>query len=1529
MIYTFYSYKGGVGRSMAVANMAELLCKKGLSVLIIDWDLEAPGLERYFPIPIKEALAHEGLMDMLLSYKHSMAQPPDPELVHSNVLFAKAKQEESVAAAAALQHDEASLASELRAADDAPLPIDTDSSTLEVGPEFAPALPEIRKYIFDLPAAAGSKGKLSLMTAGRRDGENFALYADTVRTFDWQDFYRNWDGELFFDWFREQLLDVCKFNVVLLDSRTGVTEMGGVCTYHLADAVVMFCAPNQQNITGTSEMATNFTSDKVTALRPERPLRVVIVPSRVEDRAEAISLDQFKSSFIDKFERYAKVFESLAQGGDSGESEKDGEIFWKLKIPHVPFFAFNEIVAVREKKGKAGSEDMVRAFDSLAQRMAELAPPSSKINQLIKQKKRQFDVYLSYATPDLQSIQFLAKKLKDEGINPYVSHDELVAGHDWIDELNSVLDQSHICAFIVGKDGLSRFQLQQLTYLEERLDKGEVRVFPILLPGAEPGHLPPTLLRRVAVIFESALDDPQALRQLMRGIRGGTFEPKQTTSFIDEASPFRGFSPYYEEHAQLFFGREKFVERMIESLRGSPLVAVVGKSGCGKTSVVNAGLIPRLHEGAISGSERWLIANFKPADKPFKALAHALLPFLSGLDEASAITDGLIKLDDPNNLSSGNPMLAISKVINREPPPTRVLLVIDQLEDFFRLCKDEALRERFLKELISLIDSGSVSVVLTLRSDAYVAALKHEPLAEFLRGSTLELNPMTREELLSAMIEPARKRNVEFEHGLPERIHNDLGNEPGNLPLLALTLNEMWGRRQQETLTNAAYSEIGGVQGCFVRHVEAAYNNLSSEKQKIARRILMRLAPASRSHSYTPHRRLTFAELSKDQEKARAAVNALADARIVVTGSEEGNETVELAYGDLLNNWGSLKLWLEVDRGFLSWRQRLQSAIDEWVLTDKDSGALLDGASLREAQRWLETRGDDLSDPEREYIEASAAFKKKTIFQAVGVLLAVLVLTLLAWLIISWIQSRERSILHSRQLAAAANAQLNKDPELSVLLAAEAARVRDTDEARAALKHALSESRLRATFDLAVSPPQASSSTSSRRPLSAIFSFDGKLILGGSTNGVANIWDSNSRTLVSEIRENNEFYDVLFSPDAKQVLVLTRNIEPSGFISSYEARLFEATSGKSTTSFRMDSLPRSYSFSPDGEFILIASFFKLTLWNASSGMPVYDKPFGSSDDGSVSNSTFSPDGKLIATVGSNGLAQLWETLSGKSLISLRGHKGMVLNIAFSADGKLVATAGADKTVKVWETGTGRLVQDLKDYPGLVSQVKFSPDGKYLVTSYYVLREATGSIAQFHTRVWETSNWKQHLYDLQLDPNTYRTPVISPNSKLMAMPRANTVALVNLSDGVTLFSLRGHSDSVASVVFSPDGESLLTAGKDMTVRLWDISSEQNKLPDSLPELLSMFCTRVSANMNKDEWAQYTSHKTYAETCPGLPTRHETGAPIPAFSPIPPQSLTGSNSAPTAGERIPEQAPANQQQRLINTMPNRSAGRAPLR
>ncbi|MBK7919069.1 MAG: hypothetical protein IPJ94_22965 [Chloroflexi bacterium] len=322
MIFTFYSYKGGVGRSMALANVAEFFYQNGLNVLIVDWDLEAPGLERFFPVNHQEVLRRDGVIDMLLDYKERMTKK--------------------------LELDEKG---------EFPFLKPTSDLTIDLHPH---------------PEKKTEDCSLRLLTAGNRSTAEFVNYAHAVITFDWQDFYENWKGEQYFEWLRQQLIAAA--DIVLIDSRTGVTEMGGGCTYQLADVVVMFCGTNDQNLNGTREMAERFTHESVGEARGGRPLQVIIVPSRVEKFGAADSFNDFQEKFKE-FDESEKTFPLLVKDALVTGTLLEGVTgsLWDLMIPYIPAFSFKESVIMVGPDADGLAKDLIIPYRRLAKSMASLS----------------------------------------------------------------------------------------------------------------------------------------------------------------------------------------------------------------------------------------------------------------------------------------------------------------------------------------------------------------------------------------------------------------------------------------------------------------------------------------------------------------------------------------------------------------------------------------------------------------------------------------------------------------------------------------------------------------------------------------------------------------------------------------------------------------------------------------------------------------------------------------------------------------------------------------------------------------------------------------------------------------------------------------------------------------------------------------------------------------------------------------------------------------------------------------------------
>ncbi|MGH9765614.1 MAG: eIF2A-related protein, partial [Blastocatellia bacterium] len=306
---------------------------------------------------------------------------------------------------------------------------------------------------------------------------------------------------------------------------------------------------------------------------------------------------------------------------------------------------------------------------------------------------------------------------------------------------------------------------------------------------------------------------------------------------------------------------------------------------------------------------------------------------------------------------------------------THLLLVIDQFEELYTLCRDIDERNRFLDSLLEIVSAPSrrpdvnFKLLVTLRADFFGHALSYRPFADAFQHADLKLGPMTRLELQDAINKPAQKLNVQIEEGLTERLLSAVSQEPGNLPLLEFALTQLWSRPTNGKLTHAAYDAIGGVEQALADYAEEVYSRLSEAEQGQTEQLFVQLVrPGERTED--TRRRSTKDEVAEENWDL---VTYLSDARLVVSGRDEitGEETVEVAHEALIRGWKRLRDWMESDREFRIWQERLRAALRQWETSRKDEGALLRGVLLAEAEKWIAQRPKAVQQGERAFIQAS------------------------------------------------------------------------------------------------------------------------------------------------------------------------------------------------------------------------------------------------------------------------------------------------------------------------------------------------------------------------------------------------------------------------------------------------------------------------------------------------------------------------------------------------------------------------------
>lgn len=585
-----------------------------------------------------------------------------------------------------------------------------------------------------------------------------------------------------------------------------------------------------------------------------------------------------------------------------------------------------------------------------------------------------YDVFLSYNTRDRASVERIAYALRERGLAAFLDRWYLLAGRPWPIVLEEALGSCRAVAVLVGPSGMGDWQQREMYLAVSRQTRDlSFPVIPVLLPGADPAL--GLLSLNTWIDLRDGLAEAWSMDALAAAIQGrlpGVEEQVSSSQTLHAICPFRGLRPFREEDAPFFCGRETVTRRLLLALGGRSLVAVVGNSGSGKSSVVRAGLASAVRQG--EEGRVWDIITLVPGDRPLHALAAGLVPLLDpDLPEtrrlvetselASYLAEGKIQLRD-----------IVERILARQAGTDRLLLFVDQWEELYTLVPDERSISRFIHEILDAAEKSPLSVVLTLRGDFYGRAIAHHHLADRFEGAVINIGSMTREELREAMETPARKVGLTFEPGLVERILGELEREPGHLPLLEFVLTELWEKRSGGRLLHGAYDQMGTLRGAIAHRADSVVQRLPHPEADVRRLFLQLVRPGEGTGD--TRRRAPLADIGAEK---LGIVKALADARLVVTGRDSvtGEEMIEVAHEALIHNWAQLRKWLDEDRGFLFWRHRLRSALAEWKPGGQDDGVLLRGSRLLEAEGWLAERAGDLTSAERDFIAESRVQRDK------------------------------------------------------------------------------------------------------------------------------------------------------------------------------------------------------------------------------------------------------------------------------------------------------------------------------------------------------------------------------------------------------------------------------------------------------------------------------------------------------------------------------------------------------------------------
>ncbi|MDQ3154558.1 MAG: helix-turn-helix domain-containing protein [Actinomycetota bacterium] len=948
-------------------------------------------------------------------------------------------------------------------------------------------------------------------------------------------------------------------------------------------------------------------------------------------------------------------------------------------------------------------------------------------------------------------------------------------------------------------------------------------------------HLPPVHPRRVLpdILAVCEVTDPAevelwqaALARVRRSARAGS----------DTAAPYRGLSRFERDDADWFFGREDHVARLVAAVQDGAgqgaALAVLGASGSGKSSLLQAGLVPAL-------GERWRVALTSPA-QPVPELPYGEGP---------------------------------------------LLVLVDQFEELFSAVDDEASRRAYVDWVMGLPSAGVV-VVLGLRADFFAKALRYPTLVEVLRDGQHLVGPMSREQVVRTITGPAARAGVAVEDGLLDLLLRDLApalrdgagdaaHEAGALPLLSHALLQTWTRGSRRTLAIADYVGAGGIEGAVAATAEAGYRALGPAQRESAKSIFLRLVHIGEGTADT-RRRVGVDEFLDEHDQSHSVgetdighvLDVFVEQRLITADLD----TVEITHEALLSAWPRLRAWLDEDREDLLTHRRLTAAAQQWRAAGDDPATAYRGVLLERALALRDTARHPLSPVEREFLAHSEeqasrerARRRRGTRRLRRLTAALAVLVVLAGVLgVDAVRQRaasetQRDLAVSRLLALRANTLLETDPALAGQLAVAAFRTAPTVEARSAV---LSATRF-PTVSRLLGPQGVVQSVATAA--------DGELIAATGTDRRVWLWhrDPEGRYTRGQPLTGpaGELYAVAVSPDGRRLVAagaegvlhrwdLTDPQQPTPVLSplsgptapvhalafspngqvlaagsfDHRVHLFATTdTARPRQELDLGAEVHAVRFSPDGMRLAAAgSGGAARIWPTThlSG-PGTDLPGASLAARAVA---FSPDGRTAALANSDRTTQLWDVTDPTRPVSsptkLVGHGSWVNAVAFSPDGQTVATGSSDNTVRLWDRPTAA-VRSVLPHPGPVTALSYAERGRVLITA-----AGDGVV-----RVWRVPG-----PSLTAPGDGVYAVGMSADGTRLAAGTGGPTGGVHLIDTTDPTALRGIGASVSGSTsialsgaadLSPDGSTVAAGHADGTIEAWDVREPQRSHTLGIP------------------------------------------------------------------------------------------------
>ena len=929
--------------------------------------------------------------------------------------------------------------------------------------------------------------------------------------------------------------------------------------------------------------------------------------------------------------------------------------------------------------------------------------------------------------------------------------------------------------------------------------------------------------------------------------------------------PYMGLQAFNEENAEYFYGRTNLVQRLLNQISHNSTMAVVGASGSGKSSAVQAGLISQLRQGKqIPQSDSWWLGCFRPGNSPIKALAKELA------DGETQKVKAEKQLQIEGLLYQG--IEGFVQWLRTRPEPM-VLLAIDQFEELFTLAPTVE-RQKFIELILGAVEHAGdrFKLVLTVRADFVASCLEIPELAKILQqGSVLVPPYLTEEDYRQAIIKPAEQVGLTVESGLVAILLQDLDRSAGDLPLLQFVLQQLWERRQQGQLTLDAYEKLGGIKGALERQAQSVYDDLEPKAQECARWIFLNLTQLGEGTEDT-RRRITKSDLivaKYPTNLVEKTLQTLTEAKLLVVNLDRGvkvgqsrsadtppeddklfleamqqEATVEVVHEILIRHWSTLRWWLEENRSRLRSQRQIEQAAILWQRKDKQPDFLLRGVRLAEAEEIYIKYTDELTNLAKTFVAAcidarlateKEAKRRLRKAQLTAAVLGILSLTATALGGLTYRQKLITQIENIDTLNASAEALLKSNQQLeslttSVKAGKQLKRIGDWGQKLVGKDHwSDTQVKTTATLQQAIYGTQELNrlQNHSQKVNAVAYSPDGKFMATASDDHTISIWDIHGNLVDILKKHQDRVTSLVFSPSKTAPYLLASSSADRSI------RLWEITKAGAKPLQKIvghQDWVIDLAFSDDGTILASASRDKtIRLWDAEGvliNVLSGNKRWVNTIDFAPSSQIASPS-YILASGGNNNKITLWQINNngGKKIKDIVGHKDDITDLKFSPNGKYLASASDDSYVKLWQVNNSKLINEYYHSEVPINRISISDDNQLLATT-----TIDGKINIWHQDGMPQQSLRGHggeILDIKFKPLNTPDNLACEAAKCIekkAVKKVYTLASAGVDKTAILWQIYNTSadneGGVYSVAISPTSPDMFAVGSwSGKIQLW--------------------------------------------------------------------------------------------------------------